>query len=194
MIAFIDNYDSFSYMLVDYLKQLSVQPTVMRNDAWTIDQLKDANPEAIIISPGPETPQKSGMVMEAIDTFHQYIPILGICLGHQALGTYFGADLVRSGSPVHGKTATVYHNTTAIFTGIPNPFTVMRYHSLTLENIPPSLEVSAHTANGIVMALQHRSLPLTGFQFHPESILTDTGLRLLQNWVSLYIANENRVM
>ena len=194
MIAFIDNYDSFSYMLVDYLKQLSVQPTVMRNDAWTIEQLKDANPAAIIISPGPETPQKSGIVMEAIDTFYQRIPILGICLGHQALGTYFGAELVRCESPVHGKTATVHHNTTAVFAGIPNPFTVMRYHSLTLENLPASLTASAHTTDGVVMALQHRSLPLTGFQFHPESILTDTGLRLLQNWVSLYIANENRVM
>lgn len=187
MTLFIDNYDSFSYMLADYLTQLGLALTVIRNDEWNLDRIQNFQPSAIIISPGPEVPSRSGIVMEVIHTFYQQIPLLGICLGHQALGEFFGAKLTRSRNPVHGKIALVNHSGHPVFDGIPNPFQVMRYHSLELKQLPPELTITCRTTDGIIMGLQHVHWPLTGFQFHPESILTHAGLRLLHNWVSLYI-------
>lgn len=187
MTLFIDNYDSFSYTLVDYLKQLNVDPVVIRNDEWTLSQVIEAEPTAIIISPGPEIPARSGIVMKVIETFHTNTPILGICLGHQALGEFYGAALLRGQVPVHGKTAQVRHNSSALFAGIENPFEVMRYHSLELQSLPSDLTSTCHSSDGVVMGIQHQAFPSIGFQFHPESILTPSGLRLLHNWVSLYI-------
>lgn len=187
MILFIDNYDSFSYMLVDYCKQLALDPVVVRNDAWSMEAIMAAQPTAIIISPGPGVPATSGQVMAVIDQFHQQVPILGICLGHQAIGTYFGAELVRSKTPVHGITAQVNHYNDAMFIDIPNPFTVMRYHSLELHNLPVDITPTCRTTDGIIMGIKHNTFPLTGLQFHPESILTPDGFKLMKNWVTLNI-------
>lgn len=187
MILFIDNYDSFSYMLVDYCKQLALDPVVVRNDTWSMEAIIAAQPTAIIISPGPGVPATSGQVMAVIDHFYQQVPILGICLGHQAIGTYFGAQLLRSETPVHGITAQVTHYNDPVFKHIPNPFTVMRYHSLELHNLPEDVTPTCHTNDGIIMGLQHKAFPLTGLQFHPESILTPDGFQLMKNWVTLNI-------
>lgn len=183
MWALIDNYDSFTYILQHYLLQCGHECVVYRNDEISIEQLKSLAPERLIISPGPETPLQAGITMAAIDHFHKSIPILGVCLGHQALGMYFGARLVHTAYPMHGKTSAVIHTGHALFNGIPSPFTAMRYHSLAVDNFDgTSLEVIAHTNDGTIMALAHKQYPCIGVQFHPESVGTEYGLQLLKNW------------
>lgn len=186
MWVLIDNYDSFTYILQHYLLQCGHECVVYRNDELSVEQLTALAPERLIISPGPETPLQAGITTAAIDHFHKRIPILGVCLGHQALGMYFGADLVHIPYPMHGKTSEVAHTGHALFKGIPSPFTVMRYHSLAVDNFKdPSLEAIAHTADGTIMALAHKEYPCIGVQFHPESVGTEHGLQLLKNWSEL---------
>lgn len=187
MWALIDNYDSFTYILLHYLLQCGHECVVYRNDELSLDGLIHLSPERLIISPGPETPLQAGITMAAIDHFHSRIPILGVCLGHQALGMYFGAQLVHAGYPMHGKTSEVIHNGHPLFHDIPSPFTVMRYHSLIVNGFPGTpLQEIAHTADGTVMALAHPVHPCVGIQFHPESVGTEHGLRLLKNWAAMY--------
>ena len=184
-ILLIDNYDSFTYNLYDYLLQTGVECVVLRNDAFSINDLKNIDFQAIVLSPGPKRPKEAGLMMAVIDAYHQHCPMLGICLGHQALGEYFGASLVKAKVPMHGKTNLIQHNNHWLFKGIPSPFTVMRYHSLLLETLSGTpLTCLSTTDSGEIMALAHQHLPLIGVQFHPESILTEHGLLLLRNWVS----------
>lgn len=188
MVVLIDNYDSFTYVLADYFHRVGVTCRVFRNDAISVRELINLDPKAIVISPGPGTPEQSGMVIEALAQCPSATPILGICLGHQAMGTFLGAKLVRSRVPVHGKTSAVLHTGHALFEGLPNPFPAMRYHSLELKQLPPDLQSICHTPEGVCMGMIHRYKPWVGFQFHPESILTTHGLRLMKNWVSLYLS------
>ena len=186
MWVLIDNYDSFTYILQHYLLQTGNECTVVRNDEVSLQQLIALAPSRLIISPGPETPLQAGITMAAIDHFHQQIPILGVCLGHQALGMYFGAELVHTSYPMHGKTSEVTHNGHALFNNILSPFTVMRYHSLAVTGFKnTALQATAHTADGTVMALVHNQYPCTGVQFHPESVGTEYGLQLLKNWADM---------
>lgn len=186
MWALIDNYDSFTYILYHYLLQTGHECRVYRNDEISVQQLADIAPERIIISPGPETPLQAGITMQVIEHFHKTVPILGVCLGHQALGMYFGAKLVHV-YPMHGKTSEVAHTGHSLFNNIPSPFTVMRYHSLALEGFNDTqLDVTATTDDGTVMALAHREHPCVGVQFHPESVGTEYGLKLLKNWAELF--------
>ena len=182
MWVLIDNYDSFTYILHDYLLQTGNECAVYRNDEISLSQLQGLNPARIIISPGPETPLQAGITMQAIDHFHKTTPILGVCLGHQALGMYFGAKLVHAPYPMHGKTSEIIHTGHAIFNGIPSPFTAMRYHSLSVTDFTENIKPIAHTEDGTIMALAHKSYPCIGVQFHPESVGTEHGLRLLKNW------------
>ena len=185
MWVLLDNYDSFTYILHHYLLQTGNECAVYRNDEITIKQLKALNLSRIIISPGPETPLQAGICMDVIEHFHQSTPILGVCLGHQALGMYFGAKLVHA-HPMHGKTSEIVHNGDVLYKNIPSPFTAMRYHSLIVEGFENTgLEATAHTQDGIIMALKHTVYPCTGIQFHPESVGTEHGLQLLKNWASL---------
>lgn len=185
-ILLLDNYDSFTYNLYDYLLQTGVHCTVLRNDAFELIDLEDIDFQAIVLSPGPGRPADAGMMMQVIARYHTRMPILGICLGHQALGEFFGAKLVLASEPVHGKTSLIEHEATGLFTGIPVPLQVMRYHSLVLESLEGTpLLCTARTQNGEIMALRHQTLPLTGVQFHPESILTEYGLEIMRNWIDL---------
>ena len=182
----IDNYDSFTYILHDYLLQTGNECKVYRNDEITLQQLIALNPSAIIISPGPETPLQAGITMEVIDYFHSRIPILGVCLGHQALGMYFGAKLINTPYPMHGKTSNIIHSGHSLFSGISSPFLAMRYHSLALEKFPyGELIEIAHTEDGINMALAHNQYPCIGVQFHPESVGTEVGMNIIRNWAFL---------
>ena len=186
MWVLIDNYDSFTYILHDYLLQTGNECLVYRNDEISISQLKAIDPERIIISPGPETPLQAGVTMDVIDQFHKQTPILGVCLGHQALGMYFGAKLVHTPYPMHGKTSEIRHTGHSLFKGIPSPFTAMRYHSLAVTDFnDTSLEVLANTDDGTIMALSHKEYPCLGVQFHPESIGTPHGLQLLKDWAEI---------
>ena len=183
MWVLIDNYDSFTWILYHYLLQTGHQCNVYRNDEISVTQLAALNPERLILSPGPETPARAGITIEAIDYFHNRIPILGICLGHQALGEYFGARLTHAPSPMHGKTSLISHTGHPIFAGIPSPFTAMRYHSLVVTGFADTqLNSIAQTADGTIMALEHNKYPCTGLQFHPESIGTEWGAQILMNW------------
>lgn len=187
MWVLIDNYDSFTWILRDYLLQTGHECAVYRNDEINLAQLEALNPERLILSPGPETPVQSGITMGAINQFHARIPILGVCLGHQALGMYFGAKLVHAATPMHGKVSVVQHNGHPLFHNIPSPFTAMRYHSLAVtvpEELP--IEVMAGTEDGTIMALCHKQFPCIGVQFHPESVGTRFGLQLLKNWAQLF--------
>jgi anthranilate synthase/aminodeoxychorismate synthase-like glutamine amidotransferase len=187
MWVLLDNYDSFTFILHHYLLQTGNECVVYRNDELSLQQLKDLNPSRLIISPGPETPLQAGICMDAIDHFHSQIPILGVCLGHQALGMYFGARLVHTPYPMHGKTSEVTHNNSALFRKVPSPFTVMRYHSLAVDSFEGTpLIATAHTADGTVMALAHKEYPCVGVQFHPESVGTAYGQQLLDNWAAFY--------
>ncbi|MCF8448932.1 MAG: aminodeoxychorismate/anthranilate synthase component II [Taibaiella sp.] len=186
MWVLIDNYDSFTWILQHYLLQTGNECAVYRNDEITLKQLIALNPERLIISPGPETPLQAGITMETIDYFHSRIPILGVCLGHQALGMYFGARLVHTAYPMHGKISEITHNGSGLFADVPATFTVMRYHSLAIEHFENTgLQATAYTNDGIIMALAHTQYPCTGVQFHPESIGTEYGLQLLKNWAGL---------
>ena len=173
----IDNYDSFTYNLVQYLGQLGCEVAVHRNDEITVEEIEAMAPEAIFLSPGPCTPKEAGVTVEVIRRFHERIPIMGVCLGHQAIGYAFGAEVVRADRLMHGKTSPVFNDGRTIFKGLPNPFTAGRYHSLLVQRdtLPPFLEVSAETEEGEVMGLRHRHYPLEGVQFHPESVLTPNG-------------------
>lgn len=186
MWVMIDNYDSFTYILHHYLLQAGGDCRVFRNDEITVDGIKRLNPERIIISPGPETPLQAGICMSVIEQFHKTTPILGICLGHQALGMYFGAKLVHAPCPMHGKTSEVRHGGDKLFDGIPSPFTVMRYHSLVIENLEGTgLKALAYSNDDQqIMAIAHERYPCVGIQFHPESVGTAHGLTLLQHWAA----------
>lgn len=186
MWVLIDNYDSFTWILRDYLLQTGNECAVYRNDELTIEQLVALMPSRLIISPGPETPREAGISMDAIAHFHNRIPVLGVCLGHQALGMFFGARLAHAHYPMHGKTSPIMHTGHALFAGIPNPMTVMRYHSLVIEELENTgLQCLAQTEDGTIMAIAHETYPCVGVQFHPESAGTEYGLQLLKNWAGL---------
>ncbi len=184
MIVFIDNYDSFTYNLVDYFGQLSPDIKVFRNDRCSVEEIRSLKPQGIVISPGPGTPDDAGISCDLIREIGNEIPILGICLGHQCIGKVYGARIIRAYQPVHGKTSPIFHNHDEIFSGIPSPFEATRYHSLIVdaENLPSDLQVIAETEDRTIMAMRHRYLPVVGIQFHPESILTDHGFTILSNW------------
>ncbi len=184
-ILMIDNYDSFTYNLVQYLGELGAELEVRRNDAIDVAGVRAMAPQAIVISPGPCTPKEAGVSVPLLRAMTGELPILGVCLGHQCIGEAFGGKVVRAGRLMHGKTSPIVHDGRNIFAGLPNPFDAMRYHSLLVDadSVPSSLEVSARTAEGEVMGLRHRTLPVEGIQFHPESIGTPDGKRLLANFL-----------
>ncbi len=188
MILMIDNYDSFTYNLVQYLCELGERVEVYRNDKITCGEVEKLGPCRIVISPGPCSPDKAGITMALIERFAGIVPVLGVCLGHQAIGQVFGGRVVRAGRLIHGKTSPIYHDGRSIFRDIPSPFTATRYHSLILEreSLPDCLEISAWTEEGEVMGIRHRVYPVEGVQFHPESILTEHGRKILQNFLALY--------
>ena len=183
MVLLVDNYDSFTYNLYQYLRILGQDVKVARNDQLALDDVSAWAPDLIVISPGPGGPEATGQCLRIIDVFKERIPLLGICLGMQTIASYFGAAIVRAREPMHGKTRAIRHDGKGLFRGLPNPLTVTRYHSLVVdpENLPECLEVSARSAEGEIMALRHKSLPLSGVQFHPEAVLTEAGLDLLRN-------------
>jgi len=187
MLLVIDNYDSFTYNLVQYLGELGEDVRVYRNDKITVQQIDDLRPDRIVISPGPCTPKEAGVSVETIRHFAGRIPILGVCLGHQSLGVAFGGEVIRAQRLMHGKTSMISHDGKTIFHGLPNPFEATRYHSLLVnpKNLPDCLEISAKTAEGEIMGLRHRTFAIEGVQFHPESILTKAGKDLLRNFLKL---------
>ncbi len=183
-ILLIDNYDSFTYNLYDYFLQLGTSCTVVRNDEWLLSDFLTFPFDALVLSPGPKKPLDAGLLMPLIELFHQKIPILGICLGHQGIGEFFGATLKKADLPMHGKTSTLRHSGHPLFANMPEQFEVMRYHSLILKNLEnTNLEIIAQTPEGEIMAIAHKELAITGVQFHPESILTEYGLLILSNWI-----------
>ena len=186
-VLLLDNYDSFTYNLYDYLLQAGAECQVVRNDALPLDAFEGLDFEAIVLSPGPKRPTDAGLMMALIERWHQRVPMLGICLGHQAMGDFFGAKLVKAALPMHGKTSEIQHRGGhPLFADIPQRFGVMRYHSLLLHSLDGCpLAVLAATDEGEIMALAHHSLPLVGVQFHPESVLTQHGLQLVDNWVRM---------
>ena len=186
MVVVIDNYDSFTYNLVQYLGELAADVHVVRNDAATVEAIAEMKADHIVISPGPGRPEGAGVTMEVIRALGATTPILGVCLGHQAIGAVFGGAVVRAGVPMHGKTSTIEHNGSGVFTGISGPFVASRYHSLVVadEGLPGELEVTARTREDrTIMGLRHRTWPVHGVQFHPESILTGEGHRILRNFL-----------
>lgn len=188
MIFLLDNYDSFTYNLAQYLGELGEQVTVRRNDQITVPEIRALAPAAIVLSPGPCTPTEAGISLELVRSLAGQFPILGVCLGHQAIAQALGARIVRAHMLMHGKTSRIRHDGRTIFSGLPQPLTATRYHSLVVDpaTVPPSLEVSATAPDGAIMAIRHRQFPLEGVQFHPESILTAEGKSLLLNFLRLY--------
>ena len=187
MLLVIDNYDSFTYNLVQYLGELGAQIEVRRNDAVTVDEIEKMSPDHVVISPGPGTPTDAGVSLEIIEAFAGKMPLLGVCLGHQAIGQAFGGRVVRAANLFHGKSSTVQHDGQTIFAGLEHNFSAGRYHSLIVEreSLPDCLEVSASTPNGTIMGLRHQKLKIEGVQFHPESIMTTEGKKLLANFIKL---------
>ena len=187
MLLVIDNYDSFTYNLVQYFGELGAEPLVKRNDEITLDEIAALKPARICISPGPCTPNEAGISCDVIRRFGATTPLFGVCLGHQSIGHVFGGDVVRAGRLMHGKTSPILHNGKGIFAGLPSPFEATRYHSLLVkrETFPACLEITAETPEGEIMGLQHRELPIYGVQFHPESILTLEGKHILKNFLAL---------
>ena len=187
MLFVLDNYDSFTYNLVQYFGELGEDPLVRRNDEITVEEIAALKPSRICISPGPGTPAEAGISEAVIRELGPTIPLLGVCLGHQAIGEVFGGEVVRAGRMMHGKTSPILHRDNGVFAGLPSPFEATRYHSLVVrpENVPNCLEVNARTAEGEIMGLRHREYPIHGVQFHPESILTAEGKRLLENFLKL---------
>ncbi|HEY3398083.1 MAG TPA: aminodeoxychorismate/anthranilate synthase component II [Armatimonadota bacterium] len=187
MILVIDNYDSFTYNLVQYLAEMGQEVQVFRNDKLTVEQALALAPSTILISPGPCTPSEAGISCDLIAAAAGKIPVLGVCLGHQSLGQVFGGEVVRAGRIMHGKTSLIYHDGKTIFAGLPNPFEAVRYHSLLVDrdSLPACLEISAETEEGEIMGLRHREMVVEGVQFHPESIMTVPGKDLLRNFVTL---------
>ncbi|MEO8574784.1 MAG: aminodeoxychorismate/anthranilate synthase component II [Pyrinomonadaceae bacterium] len=188
MLLIIDNYDSFTYNLVQYLGELGADMKVVRNDEVSVDEIEnDLRPEKILISPGPGTPDGAGISLGVLERLAEKIPILGVCLGHQAIGQHFGGKVIRAPEPVHGKPVEVQHDGKTIFEGIDGKFSAGRYHSLVVEreSLPDCLEISAESPDGLIMAIRHRSLPIEGVQFHPESILTEHGKTMLKNFLAI---------
>ncbi len=187
MLLLIDNYDSFTYNLAQYLGELGAEVRVERNDRITVEEIAQLGPSRIVISPGPCTPNEAGISLEVIRTFSGRVPILGVCLGHQAIGQAFGGKVVRAARVMHGKTSKIFHDEAGLFRGLSNPLEATRYHSLVVEpsSLPPSLKVTAKTWEEEIMAVEHRELPVYGVQFHPESILTVEGKQLLRNFLEL---------
>ena len=186
MILLIDNYDSFTFNLAQYLGELGDAPLVRRNDEMTVGDIEALGPKRIVISPGPGRPEDAGVSVDAIKTFGARLPMLGVCLGHQAIGYAFGGTVARAPSLMHGKTSTLEHDGRGVFAGVAQPFVAGRYHSLVVtEPLPAALEVSARTDDGVVMGLRHREFPIHGVQFHPESVLTGEGKKILRNFLEL---------
>ena len=192
MLVMIDNYDSFTYNIVQYLAELGQDVRVFRNDEITVQEIEALNPERLVISPGPCTPNEAGISMEAIRYFAGKLPILGICLGHQSIGQVFGGHIIRAGQVMHGKISQIHHANTGVFAGLKNPYNATRYHSLVIDkqNLPDCLEITAWTENPDgsmeeIMGVRHRELPIEGVQFHPESILTEHGHDLLRNFLNI---------
>jgi anthranilate synthase/aminodeoxychorismate synthase-like glutamine amidotransferase len=187
MILVIDNYDSFTYNLVQYLGELGEAPQVFRNDAITVDGIAALAPEAVVISPGPCTPAEAGVSTPGVAALAGLVPILGVCLGHQCIGAALGAPVVRGRTPVHGKTSRIYHDGRTIFQDLPSPLVGTRYHSLVIDEagLPQCLEVSARTEDGVIMGVRHRAALVEGVQFHPESVLTEHGHAILRNFLDL---------
>ncbi len=185
MILLIDNYDSFTYNLYQYLTELGASISVARNDKITIAEIRSLKPNAIVISPGPKTPSEAGISEDAIREFHKSLPIFGVCLGHQAIGEVFGGKITKAPVPMHGKTSQIIHNGRSVFSSLPIPFQATRYHSLVVSNedVPEELEVIAWTEDNLIMALRHKDYPVVGVQFHPESVMTENGKTLLQNFI-----------
>jgi anthranilate synthase component II len=185
-VLVIDNYDSFTYNLVQYLGELGADPVVHRNDALPLDDLVAIDPDAVLISPGPGTPDDAGVSNDVIRAFAGVRPVLGVCLGHQCIGQLYGGRIVRAGNVMHGKTSLIHHSGSGVFAGLPNPLEATRYHSLVVDpgSVPAELEVTAWTDDGVVMGLRHRSAAVEGVQFHPESILTASGHDLLRNFLA----------
>lgn len=187
MLLLLDNYDSFTYNLAQYLGQMGQTLEVRRNDQISLEEIEDLTPERIVISPGPCTPKEAGISEPLVERFAGKIPILGVCLGHQAIGEAFGGRVVRAPKIMHGKTSEIRHDGKTIFSGLPQNFRATRYHSLIVErkSLPRELEISAETEDGTIMGLRHRKFRVEGVQFHPESVLTDTGFRLLENFLAM---------
>lgn len=187
MLLMIDNYDSFTYNLVQYLGELGEEIRVFRNDKITVPEIEEMNPERIVISPGPCTPKEAGVSIETIRHFAGKIPLLGVCLGHQSIGAAFGGEIIRAQRLMHGKTSTIHHDGRTLFQGLPNPFEATRYHSLLIEKdtLPQCLEITAWTNMGEIMGVRHKEFIIEGVQFHPESILTAVGKDLLRNFLNL---------
>lgn len=187
MLLLIDNYDSFVYNLARYLQRLGQETLVVRNDALGVAEIRRLRPDAVVLSPGPCTPNEAGCSLDVVRELWPEFPMLGVCLGHQTIGAAFGARIVRAPEPMHGRTSLISHDDSSVFVGLPNPLTVCRYHSLVVDqaSLPDSLEVTAQTNDGLIMALQHREAPVVGVQFHPEAILTEAGYALLANFLQL---------
>ena len=187
MILVLDNYDSFTYNLVHYIGESGHEVLVVRNDEITIEQIKDLNPEKIVISPGPCTPKEAGISVELIKEFKDKLPILGVCLGHQCLGAAFGANIIRASNIMHGKLSSISHDGSGLFKGLENPLQVARYHSLIVEEatLSKDFHINARTESKTIMGIQHQKLPLVGLQFHPESIATEQGMELLENFLNI---------
>ncbi len=186
MLLVIDNYDSFTYNLVQYFGELGSEMKIVRNDGMSLDEIRELAPERICISPGPCTPTEAGISCDVIREFGKTIPILGVCLGHQSIGQVFGGEVVRAEKLMHGKTSPVFHMGQSVFQGLPNPITATRYHSLIIkrDTLPDCLDITAETQNGTIMGIQHREYPIHGVQFHPESILTQDGMKMLENFLT----------
>ena len=187
MVLVIDNYDSFTYNLVQYLGEMGVEMQVQRNDQISLDQIRALKPERILVSPGPCSPRESGLSNDIIRAFGPQVPVLGVCLGHQCIGHVFGANVVVNYRMMHGKTSPIHHHGQDLFAGIPNPFMATRYHSLVIDRqtVPPCLEITAESDEGEIMGVRHREMQIWGVQFHPESILTEHGRTLLKNFLTL---------
>lgn len=185
MLLVIDNYDSFTYNLVQYFGELGAEMKVVRNDAMTLDEIRALAPDRICISPGPCTPNEAGISCDVIREFGQSTPIFGVCLGHQSIGQVFGGDVIRAKKLMHGKTSPILHQGKSVFAGLSSPFTATRYHSLIVQRdtLPDCLEITAETENGTIMGLMHKEYPIHGVQFHPESILTEDGMKMLENFL-----------
>ncbi|MCM3342264.1 aminodeoxychorismate/anthranilate synthase component II [Paenibacillus sp. MER TA 81-3] len=187
MILVVDNYDSFTYNLVQYLGELGEEVQVFRNDEIDIEGMEQLKPDHLLLSPGPCTPNEAGITLDVIEHFKGRLPILGVCLGHQAIGQAFGGKVIRAERLMHGKTSPIQHEGQSLFAGLPNPFTATRYHSLIVEreSLPDCLEITAETAEGEIMGLRHKAYPIEGVQFHPESIITDHGHQMLRNFLNV---------
>jgi para-aminobenzoate synthetase component II len=184
-VVVVDNYDSFTYNLVQYIESLGGECDVRLNDRVTVEQIREARPAGVLLSPGPGNPDEAGVTLSVIEQLSGTLPIFGVCLGHQAIGQAFGGKVIRAPELMHGKTSGIEHDGRTIYQGLPSPFEATRYHSLIVEeaSFPPALEITARTKKGEIMGLRHRTLAVEGVQFHPESILTDHGLRLIENWL-----------